>query len=53
MRLGQSSLDQLNADRRTRLAAAPLDYLETRRVETRAADADAVNEAVFAEAKCA
>lgn len=53
VRLGQSSLEQLNADRRTRLAAAPLDYLETQRVDTRAANADAVNEAAYAEAKCA
>ena len=52
VRLGQNSLEQLNADRRARLAAASLDHLETRRLDTRAT-ADAVNEAVYLEAKCA
>jgi uncharacterized protein YjiS (DUF1127 family) len=53
VRLGQSSLELLNAERRARLAAASLDNLDTHRVDTRVSNADAVNEEVYAAAKCA
>ena len=53
VRLGQTSLEELNEERRTRLAVAPLDYVATREIEIAARDTDAANEADYAGAKCA
>jgi len=53
VRLGQTSLEELNADRRARLAVAPLDYVATGEVDTYARRADARNAADYAEVKCA
>ncbi len=51
VKLGQASLEELNADRRARLAVAPLDTVATRRVGT--ATGEAVNAADYTEAVCA
>ena len=53
VRLGQTTLDALDSDRRARLAVAPLDYVDTTIVDDSARNAEAVNEAEYGEAKCA
>lgn len=51
--LGQTSLEELNMERRARLAVAPLDAADIREVDSAARDADVVNEDNYARAKCA
>lgn len=51
VKLGQASLEELNADRRARLAVAPLDTVATHKLGTAAGDA--VNAADYSEAACA
>jgi len=53
VKLGQASLEELNADRRARLAVAPLDTVVTGKLDSAARNADAANAADYAEAKCA
>lgn len=53
VKLGQTSLEVLNADRRARLAAEPLDSIATREVDTAARATRAANEADFGKEKCA
>ena len=53
VKLGQTTLDVLDSDRRARLAVAPLDFVDTSTVDDRARKADAVNEAEYGATKCA
>lgn len=53
VRLGLTSLETLDSDRRARLAVAPLDYIDTETVDDSARDTEAVNEAEYGASKCA
>ena len=53
VRLGQTSLEMLDSDRRARLAVAPLDFVGTGRVGDLTRETEAVNEAVYGTAKSA
>jgi len=53
VRLGQTSLEALDSDRRERLAVAPLDTVDTAVVDDRARATDAVNEADYGASRCA
>ena len=52
VRLGQTSLEELDTDRRARLAVAPLEAVATDEIDTATRKSSAVNEAEFVEAKC-
>ena len=51
VKLGQTSLEVLDADRRSRLAVAPLDFVDTGRIDDLTREAEAVNEAEYGAAK--
>ena len=51
VKLGQTSLEMLDSDRRARLAVAPLDFVDTNRVDDSTVAAEAVNEAEYGTAK--
>lgn len=51
VKLGQTSLEMLDSDRRARLAVAPLDFVDTDRVDDSIRAAEAVNEAEYGTAK--
>lgn len=53
VKLGQTSLEVLDSDRRARLAVAPLDYVDTATVDKSTRDSEAVNEARYGATKCA
>lgn len=53
VKLGQTSLEALDSNRRERLAVAPLDFIETADVDNRTRAAEAVNEADYGAGKCA
>jgi len=53
VKLGQTSLEILDLDRRARLAVAPLDFVDTDRVDDATREAEAVNEAAYGKARSA
>jgi uncharacterized protein YjiS (DUF1127 family) len=53
VRLGRTSLEALDSNRRARLAVAPLDFIDTETVDDSTREAEAVNEAEYGASKCA